>query len=79
MQMMEDTGSVTTDNGTHCIHCMTIVGQIEGHYVLPRENKEVTAWPAGTTENSISVRIRGLKAGGAMASHNINIRFDIVY
>ena len=39
MQMMEDTGSVTTDNGSHCIHCMTIVGQIEGHYVLPRETK----------------------------------------
>ena len=27
--------------------------------MLPRENKEVTAWPAGTTENSIGVRIRG--------------------
>ena len=39
MQMMEDTGSVTTDNGTHRIHCMTIVGQIEGHYVLPQETK----------------------------------------
>lgn len=39
MQMMEDTGSVTTDNGHHCIHCMTIVGQIEGHYVLPSETK----------------------------------------
>lgn len=39
MQMMEDTGSVTTDNGAHRIHCMTIVGQIEGHYALPRETK----------------------------------------
>lgn len=39
MQMMEDTGSVTTDNGRHRIHCMTIVGQIEGHYVLPAETK----------------------------------------
>lgn len=39
MQMMEDTGSVTTDNGHHRIHCMTIVGQIEGHYVLPSETK----------------------------------------
>ncbi|MBQ9860225.1 MAG: ATP-dependent Clp protease proteolytic subunit [Clostridia bacterium] len=39
LQMMEDTGSVTTDNGAHRIHCMTIVGQIEGHYVLPRETK----------------------------------------
>ena len=39
LQMMEDTGSVTTDNGRHRIHCMTIVGQIEGHYVLPSETK----------------------------------------
>ncbi len=39
MQMMEDTGSVTTDNGTHRVHCMTIVGQIEGHYVLPQDTK----------------------------------------
>lgn len=39
MQMMEETGSVTTDNGRHRIHCMTIVGQIEGHYVLPTETK----------------------------------------
>lgn len=39
MQMMEDIGSVTTDNGRHRVHCMTIVGQIEGHYVLPTETK----------------------------------------
>lgn len=39
LQMMEDTGSVTTDNGRHRIHCMTIVGQIEGHYALPSETK----------------------------------------
>ena len=39
LQMMEDTGSVTTDNGCHRIHCMTIVGQIEGHYVLPADTK----------------------------------------
>lgn len=39
LQMMEDTGSVTTDNGRHRIHCMTIVGQIEGHYTLPAETK----------------------------------------
>lgn len=39
MQMMEETGSVTTDNGRHRIHCMTIVGQIEGHYALPSETK----------------------------------------
>ena len=39
LQMVEDTGSVTTDNGRHRIHCMTIVGQIEGHYALPGETK----------------------------------------
>lgn len=39
LQMVEDSGSVTTDNGSHRIHCMTIVGQIEGHYVLPSETK----------------------------------------
>lgn len=39
LQMVEDTGSVTTDNGTHRIHCITVVGQIEGHYALPQETK----------------------------------------
>ena len=39
LQMVEGTGSITTDNGRQRIHCMTIVGQIEGHYVLPSETK----------------------------------------
>ena len=39
MEMVESSGSVTTDNGRHRIHCMTIVGQIEGHYVLPSDTK----------------------------------------
>lgn len=39
MQMIGETGSITTDNGVHRIHCMTIVGQIEGHYVLSSETK----------------------------------------
>ncbi len=34
-----ETGSVTTDNGRHVIHCLTIIGQIEGHYTLPENNK----------------------------------------
>lgn len=38
LQMAEDTGAVTT-NGRQRIHCMTIVGQIEGHYVLSSETK----------------------------------------
>ena len=39
LQMTEQTGSVTTDNGRCQIHCMTIIGQIEGHYVLPSDTK----------------------------------------
>jgi ATP-dependent protease ClpP protease subunit len=37
--LLSDTGSVTTDNGRHIIHCLTIIGQIEGHYILPSNNK----------------------------------------
>lgn len=34
-----DTGSIITGNGSHVIHCLTIIGQIEGHYILPSQNK----------------------------------------
>ncbi len=33
-----ETGSVTT-HGKHLIHCLTIIGQVEGHYILPSQNK----------------------------------------
>ncbi|MCI8406221.1 MAG: peptidase S14 [Oscillospiraceae bacterium] len=32
------TGSITT-HGEHVIHCLTIIGQVEGHYILPSQNK----------------------------------------
>ncbi len=33
-------GSVTTEtHGKHMIHCLTVIGQIEGHYILPAQNK----------------------------------------
>lgn len=32
------TGSITT-HGRHVIHCLTIIGQVEGHYILPSQNK----------------------------------------
>lgn len=32
------TGSITT-YGKHMIHCLTVIGQIEGHYILPSQNK----------------------------------------
>ncbi len=34
-----ENGSVTTNNGQFVIHCLTIIGQIEGHYALPGDNK----------------------------------------
>lgn len=34
-----ETGSLTQSRGKHVIHCLTIVGQVEGHYILPSQNK----------------------------------------
>lgn len=34
-----NSGSVTSDGGKHKIHCLTIIGQVEGHYILPPQNK----------------------------------------
>ena len=34
-----DSGSVITGDGRHVIHCLTIIGQIEGHNILPSQNK----------------------------------------
>ena len=36
---IEDMGSVTTRNEKGVIHCITIVGQIEGHQILPENSK----------------------------------------
>lgn len=36
---IEEMGSVTVDKNGHYIHCLTIIGQIEGHYILPEQNK----------------------------------------
>lgn len=36
---IREMGSVITGNGKHKIYCLTIIGQIEGHYVLPSQNK----------------------------------------
>ena len=32
-------GSVTMKTEKNTIHCLTIIGQIEGHYILPSQNK----------------------------------------
>jgi|GEM_PF-3677398 len=38
-QQIEFTGSVTPMTGKHAIHCLTIIGQIEGHFILAAQNK----------------------------------------
>ena len=34
-----ETGSITVKKGGHLIHCLTVIGQIEGHYILSPQNK----------------------------------------
>lgn len=34
-----DIGSVTLSGDGHLIHCLNIIGQVEGHYILPPQNK----------------------------------------
>lgn len=34
-----ESGSITVEKDGHFIHCLTIIGQIEGHYILPSQNK----------------------------------------
>lgn len=38
-QQIVKTGSVTPAGGKYAIHCLTIIGQVEGHYILPPQNK----------------------------------------
>ncbi|MBQ7013030.1 MAG: ATP-dependent Clp protease proteolytic subunit [Oscillospiraceae bacterium] len=38
-ELIEKNGSIQTQNAAHLIHCLTIIGQVEGHYVLSSQNK----------------------------------------
>lgn len=38
IQEILETGSIET-KGKHSIYCLTIIGQVEGHYILPSQNK----------------------------------------
>ncbi len=38
-ELIEKTGGVQPQNAKHLIHCLTIIGQVEGHYVLSSQNK----------------------------------------
>ena len=32
--IIENTGSIQPSNAKHLIHCLTVIGQVEGHYEL---------------------------------------------
>lgn len=38
-ELIEKMGETVSRNAKHLIHCLTIIGQVEGHYVLPSQNK----------------------------------------
>lgn len=38
-EQLKDFGSVTTKGGRHTIHCLTVVGEIEGHMLSSNQNK----------------------------------------
>ena len=38
-QQIIDMGIIAANNALHNIRCLTIIGQIEGHYILPPQNK----------------------------------------
>ncbi|MCI9552055.1 MAG: peptidase S14 [Acutalibacter sp.] len=38
-KQITESGSVVTHGHGHTVHCLTIIGQIEGHYILPSQNK----------------------------------------
>lgn len=36
---IKEMGDVRLPNAKHVIHCLNIIGQVEGHYILPAQNK----------------------------------------
>lgn len=39
IRQIKEMGSVTLPDAKHIIHCLNIIGQVEGHYILPAQNK----------------------------------------
>ncbi len=39
IRQIKQIGSVTLPDAKHVIHCLNIIGQVEGHYILPAQNK----------------------------------------
>lgn len=38
-RLIEEMGQSVSQNSKHLIHCLSVIGQIEGHYVLAEQNK----------------------------------------
>ncbi len=38
-EQIEDMGSVYRTRGAHAIHCLTVIGQVEGHVEAPQGQK----------------------------------------
>ena len=38
-KQIRESGSVIAKNRRHTVQCLTIIGQIEGHYIAPSQNK----------------------------------------
>ncbi len=38
-EQIEKTGEAEPQNSKHLVHCLSIIGQVEGHYILPPQNK----------------------------------------
>ncbi|MBR1555840.1 MAG: ATP-dependent Clp protease proteolytic subunit [Oscillospiraceae bacterium] len=38
-EIIENTGSIRPANAKHLIHCLTVIGQVEGHFELSSQNK----------------------------------------
>lgn len=39
LRQIKELGSLNLPNARHVIHCLNIIGQVEGHYILPPQNK----------------------------------------
>lgn len=39
IERIEEVGEVISHNARHLIHCLSVIGQVEGHYILPPQNK----------------------------------------
>jgi len=39
LKQISESGSITVEKDGHFIHCLTIIGQIEGHYISPPQTK----------------------------------------